>query len=119
MTGMSTIPVSNGEIRTVRDGMRDLHRLVEQLEAGTLTKVVFMNRKRMAAVLVSVEEYARLVADTPSNECAACGRFACYDPYTGDLRGFMVPQDSVMPQAVPACDACGGRDLEIPGPLGA
>lgn len=59
---MGKVEVSNDELRTVRDAMRELNRLVEQLECGDAEKYVLTKQGRMRAVLLSVEDYARLRA---------------------------------------------------------
>jgi len=55
-----TVRVSNRELATVREAMRELTRLLAQLEAGTLEKVVLTQRNQMRAVLITVEHYAEL-----------------------------------------------------------
>ena len=55
-----SLRVSNHELATVREAMRELHRLLEALENGQLEKVVLTQRNQMRAVLVSVERYAQL-----------------------------------------------------------
>ena len=55
-----TVRVSNPELATVREAMRHLNRLLTQLEAGELEKVVLTQRNRMRAVLITVEHYAEL-----------------------------------------------------------
>ena len=66
---MGKVEVSNEELHTIRDAMRELHRMVEALGTGELEKVVLTHRNQMRAVVVSVDEYARLrrgdVDDTP------------------------------------------------------
>ena len=57
---MSRVEISNDELRTVRDAMRELHRMVDALGRGDLEKVVLTHRNQMRAVVLSVEEYARL-----------------------------------------------------------
>lgn len=54
------LTVSNQELATVREAMRELHRLLEALEDGQLDKIVLTQRNQMRAVLVSVERYAEL-----------------------------------------------------------
>lgn len=56
------IPVSNDELHTIRDAMRGLNRLVDDLEAGRLDKIVLTQHNRMRAVVIPVEVYAQLVA---------------------------------------------------------
>lgn len=55
-----TVRVSNRELATVRDAMRQLNRLLAKLEAGELEKVVLTQRNQMRAVLITVEHYAEL-----------------------------------------------------------
>ena len=57
---MAALEVSNDELRTVREAMRQLTRLVEALAAGEADKFVLCQSTQMRAVLVSVETYARL-----------------------------------------------------------
>lgn len=54
------LTVSNQELATVREAMRELHRLLEALEDGQLDKIVLTQRNQMRAVLVSVERYVEL-----------------------------------------------------------
>jgi hypothetical protein len=58
-----SIPVTNEELRTVRDAMREMLALLDMLDDETLHKVVLTHRGQMRAVLVSVEEYARLLRE--------------------------------------------------------
>lgn len=57
---MGRVEVSNDELHTVRDAMRELHRMVDQLDRGELEKIVLTHRNRMRAVVVSVDEYSKL-----------------------------------------------------------
>jgi PHD/YefM family antitoxin component YafN of YafNO toxin-antitoxin module len=52
--------VSNQELATVREAMRELNRLLAQLEAGELEKVVLTQRNQMRAVLITLERYSQL-----------------------------------------------------------
>jgi len=54
------VEVSNDELRTVRDAMRELNRLVDRLESGDAEKFVLTQRGRMRAVVVSLEHFATL-----------------------------------------------------------
>jgi PHD/YefM family antitoxin component YafN of YafNO toxin-antitoxin module len=54
------VRVSNQELATVREAMRELNRLLAQLEAGELEKVVLTQRNQMRAVLITVERYSEL-----------------------------------------------------------
>jgi hypothetical protein len=57
---MARVEVSNDELRTIRDAMRELNRMVDALEAGELEKVVLCQNNQMRAVVVSVETFAAL-----------------------------------------------------------
>ena len=54
------VRVSNQELATVREAMRELNRLLAQLETGELEKVVLTQKNQMRAVLISVERYSEL-----------------------------------------------------------
>jgi antitoxin (DNA-binding transcriptional repressor) of toxin-antitoxin stability system len=55
-----SVRVSNSELATVREAMRELHRLLARLEDGELEKVVLTQRNQMRAVLVTLERYSEL-----------------------------------------------------------
>ncbi len=57
---MTRLEVSNEELRTVRDAMRELNRMVDDLEQGEAEKFVLTQRNRMRAVVLSVEEFVAL-----------------------------------------------------------
>jgi hypothetical protein len=57
---MGKVEVSNDELRTVRDAMRELNRLVDALESGEAEKFVLCQNNRMRAVVISLEAFARL-----------------------------------------------------------
>jgi hypothetical protein len=57
---MAKVEVSNDELRTVRDAMRELNRLVDALESGESEKFVLCQHNRMRAVVVSVDYFAKL-----------------------------------------------------------
>jgi hypothetical protein len=59
---MGKVEVSNDELRTVRDAMRELNRMVDSLESGDTEKFVLCQNNRMRAVVVSLETFARLRA---------------------------------------------------------
>jgi len=69
---MARLEVSNEELRTVRDAMRELNRMVERLESGDSEKYVLTKNGQMRAVVLSVEQFAalapagRLDAPTPA-----------------------------------------------------
>jgi PHD/YefM family antitoxin component YafN of YafNO toxin-antitoxin module len=55
-----SVRITNAELATVREAMRELHRLLDQLDRGELEKIVLTQRNQMRAVLLSVERYAAL-----------------------------------------------------------
>ena len=57
---MARVDVSNDELRTVRDAMRELNRMVDALESGDSEKFVLCQNNQMRAVVISVETFARL-----------------------------------------------------------
>jgi PHD/YefM family antitoxin component YafN of YafNO toxin-antitoxin module len=57
---MGEMRVSNDELCTVREAMRELNRLLPQLEQGALQKLVLTQRNQMRAVIVSAERYSEL-----------------------------------------------------------
>jgi antitoxin (DNA-binding transcriptional repressor) of toxin-antitoxin stability system len=58
----ASLNVSNQELATVRDAMRELPRLLAALEAGQLDKVVLTQRNQMRAVLITPERFSELHA---------------------------------------------------------
>jgi hypothetical protein len=54
------VRVTNHELATVREAMREMHRLLAALDRGELEKVVLTQRNQMRAVLISLERYAEL-----------------------------------------------------------
>ena len=57
---MAKVEVSNDELRTVRDAMRELNRLVDQLECGGSEKYILTKNGRMRAVVISLDYFASL-----------------------------------------------------------
>jgi len=57
---LDKVEVSNDELRTVRDAMRELNRMVDLLERGDSEKFVLTKHGQMRAVVVSVECFSRL-----------------------------------------------------------
>lgn len=57
---MAKVEVSNVELRTVRDAMRELNRLVDRLSAGEAEKYVLMKQGQMRAVVVSLDYFSEL-----------------------------------------------------------
>ena len=61
MSGQAdSVRVSNAELASVRDAMRELNRMVDALEQGELDKIVLTQRNRMRAVVISLERYSEL-----------------------------------------------------------
>jgi hypothetical protein len=59
---MGKVEVSNDELRTVRDAMRELNRMVDSLESGASEKFVLCQNNRMRAVVISLETFTQLRA---------------------------------------------------------
>lgn len=57
---MGRVEVSNDELRTVRDAMRELNRMIEALAQGESEKFVLTKGGQMQAVVLSVEQFAAL-----------------------------------------------------------
>jgi PHD/YefM family antitoxin component YafN of YafNO toxin-antitoxin module len=57
---LGKVEVSNDELRTVRDAMRELNRMVDQLDQGSSEKFVLTKHGQMRAVVISVETFAEL-----------------------------------------------------------
>jgi PHD/YefM family antitoxin component YafN of YafNO toxin-antitoxin module len=57
---MGKVEVSNTELRTVRDAMRELNRMVDALENGDSEKFVLTKRNQMRAVVISIEDFSAL-----------------------------------------------------------
>ena len=60
-----SVRVSNAELASVRDAMRELNRMIDALEQGELDKIVLTQRNRMRAVVITVERYTELAQRTP------------------------------------------------------
>ncbi len=63
-----SLRVSNAELATVREAMRELNRMVGALERAEIEKIVLTRRNRIRAVVLSLERYTEL------EEQAAGGR---------------------------------------------
>lgn len=61
---MAKVDVSNDELRTVREAMRELNRMVAALESGAAEKFVLCQSHQMRAVLLSVDAFAALSSGT-------------------------------------------------------
>jgi PHD/YefM family antitoxin component YafN of YafNO toxin-antitoxin module len=57
---VQSVRVSNQQLATVREAMRELHRLLASLEHAELEKVVLTQRNQMRAVLITLERYSEL-----------------------------------------------------------
>ena len=57
---MDRIRVSNDELKTVRDAMRELNRLVDALESGDSEKFVLCQNNRMRAVVISLDTFNQM-----------------------------------------------------------
>jgi hypothetical protein len=57
---MGRVEVSNDELRSVRDAMRELNRMIDALESGDSEKFVLCQNNRMRAVVVSLDTFSRL-----------------------------------------------------------
>jgi hypothetical protein len=68
---MAKVEVSNAELRTVRDAMRELNRLVDSLESGEADKFVLTKHGQMRAVVLSVEAFSDLAACVPAGGLGA------------------------------------------------
>ena len=55
-----SVRVSNAELATVREAMRELNRLIGQLEHGEVEKILLTQRNQMRAVLITLERYTEL-----------------------------------------------------------
>jgi hypothetical protein len=91
---VSKLTVSNEELRTVREAMRDLKRILEAFDRGELEKVVLMEKMQMRAVIVPIEGYAALRARPRqdgglggSELAAEAARVLEENGVTGDHRG--------------------------------
>jgi PHD/YefM family antitoxin component YafN of YafNO toxin-antitoxin module len=62
---VQSVRVSNSELATVREAMRELNRLLAALEHGELEKVVLTQRNQMRAVLITLERYSQLEQRAP------------------------------------------------------
>lgn len=71
--GLMGIETENGEWVTVRDAMRGLNRLVDELAAGEREKVVLIRHGKMVAVVIPVERFPAPREDDCSRGCCNAG----------------------------------------------
>jgi hypothetical protein len=57
---MGKVEVSNEELKTVRDAMRELNRMVDALDREESEKFVLTKGGQMRAVVVSVKQFAQM-----------------------------------------------------------
>jgi DNA-binding GntR family transcriptional regulator len=57
---MGRVEVSNDELRSVQDAMRELNRMIDALESGDSEKFVLCQNNHMRAVVVSLDTFSRL-----------------------------------------------------------
>jgi PHD/YefM family antitoxin component YafN of YafNO toxin-antitoxin module len=57
---VAEINVSNSELRTIRDAMRELNRMVDSLDRGETEKFVLVQRNKMRAVVVSLDHFSSM-----------------------------------------------------------
>lgn len=57
---MSKVEVSNSELCTIRDAMRELNRMVDRLERGESEKFVLTKHGQMCAIVVSLDYFTSL-----------------------------------------------------------
>ncbi len=60
-TMSAPVSVTNDELRSTRETVQGLGRLLDALEAGKVDKFVITQQNRMRGVLISLDEYARLI----------------------------------------------------------
>jgi hypothetical protein len=70
---VAKVEVSNDELRTVRDAMRELNRMIEELESGASEKYVLTKSGQMRAVVLSVECFAKLCRGRGADALLATG----------------------------------------------
>ena len=56
----TSLRVSNHELASVRQAMRELNHLLAKLEQGQLEKIVLTQHNQMRAVLITPERYSQL-----------------------------------------------------------
>lgn len=68
---LSEIRVTSRELRTVREAMRELNRIIDALGEGVLEKVVLTHRNEWRAVVLPISAYDALLQTMES--CRAAG----------------------------------------------
>lgn len=68
---MSEIRVTSRELRTVREAMRELNRMIDALGEGELEKVVLTHRNEWRAVVLPIAEYDSMLRKMEA--CRAAG----------------------------------------------
>jgi len=56
----TSLQISNHELATVREAMRELPHLLAALEHGQLEKIVLTQKNQMRAVLITLDRYSQL-----------------------------------------------------------
>lgn len=81
------ITISNDELFTVRDAMRELNRIVDRIESGEIEKAVLVRRGKMVAVVAALPEWQRTVVANFDNPQGWARRYVIdgIDPRTGDV----------------------------------
>jgi hypothetical protein len=65
MSEKTHLRVSNDELATVREAMRELGQLLDRLGRGEVDKIVLTQRNQMRAVILTPERYNELDQATP------------------------------------------------------
>jgi hypothetical protein len=76
------VEVSNDELRTIRDAMRDLNRMIERLENGHSEKFVLTKHGQMRAVVLSLDYFTSICPASAGQSHGANGA-AADAPTTG------------------------------------
>ena len=71
---VQSVRVSNAELATVREAMRELPRLLARLEDGAIDKLVLTQRNQMRVVLITPERYAELEQHSERQTAAGAAR---------------------------------------------
>jgi hypothetical protein len=68
---MAAVSVSNDELHTVRDAMRELNRMVDALTRGDIEKVVLTQRNKMRVVMIPLDRFVEM--ERCATTCTAHG----------------------------------------------